>query len=158
MRRYEHGGDIYGDAKIRLDFSVNTNPLGMPEAARRALFDAADALERYPDPQCRALRQALSQKYGLAPEAVLCGNGAADMIFRLCACLKPKRALALAPTFSEYERPVKLFGGKMIEYRLREGNGFALTQEILSALTPGIELFFLCNPAHQGRPSQQNDT
>lgn len=27
---YEHGGDIYRN-KVRLDFSVNTNPLGMSE-------------------------------------------------------------------------------------------------------------------------------
>lgn len=146
MLRYEHGGDIYGNAEIRLDFSVNVNPLGMPEAARRALFASVDAMERYPDPQCRALRQALAEKYGIAPEAILCGNGAADMIFRVCACLKPKKALTLAPTFSEYERPVKLFGGEMAEYRLKEANGFALTHDILEALTPDVELFFLCNP------------
>lgn len=146
MLRYEHGGDIYTNAEIRLDFSINVNPLGMPEAARRALFATADALTRYPDPQCRALRQALAEKYGIAPEAILCGNGAADMIFRVCACLKPKKALILAPTFSEYERPVKLFGGEMVEYRLNEADGFALTDDILEALTPDVELFFLCNP------------
>ncbi len=146
MLRYEHGGDIYTNAEIHLDFSVNVNPLGMPEAARRALFAAADALIRYPDPQCRALRKALAEKYGIAPEAILCGNGAADMIFRVCACLKPKKALTLAPTFSEYERPVKLFGGEMAEYRLKEADGFALTDDILEAPTPDAELFFLCNP------------
>ncbi len=146
MLRYEHGGDIYANAGIRLDFSVNTNPLGMPEAARRALFDATDALARYPDPQCRALRQALAKKHGVAPDMFLCGNGAADMIFRVCACLKPKKVLTLAPTFSEYERPVKLFGGEMLEYRLKETEGFALTEDILGALTTDIELLFLCNP------------
>lgn len=146
MRRYEHGGDIYTNPEIRLDFSVNVNPLGMPEAAKRALFAAAEDFSRYPDPQCRALRRVLANKQGIAPEAILCGNGAADMIFRLCACLKPKKALTLAPTFSEYERPVKLFGGEMTEYRLKEENGFALTDGILSALMPDVELFFLCNP------------
>lgn len=32
---YLHGGDIYTDNKIRLDFSVNTNPFGMPEAVKK---------------------------------------------------------------------------------------------------------------------------
>lgn len=146
MLRYEHGGDIYANAGIRLDFSVNTNPLGMPEAAKRALFDAADALSCYPDPQCRALRQALAQKHGVESGMILCGNGAADMIFRVCACVKAKRALTLAPTFSEYERPVKLFGCEILEYRLKEAEGFALTEDILGALTSDIELLFLCNP------------
>ena len=31
-----HGGDIYRN-QIRLDFSVNTNPLGMPDSVREAL-------------------------------------------------------------------------------------------------------------------------
>ncbi len=146
MQRYEHGGDIYGNAEIRLDFSVNTNPLGMPEAAKRALFKAASSFERYPDPQCRILRQAIAEKHSVAPDRILCGNGAADMIFRVCACLKPQKTLTLAPTFSEYERPVKLFGGEMLEYRLKETDGFALTDGVLEALTPDIELFFLCNP------------
>ena len=146
MLRYEHGGDIYTNAEICLDFSINVNPLGMPESAKQALFAATDAMERYPDPQCRALRRALAEKHGVAPDMILCGNGAADMIFRVCACLKPKKALTLAPTFSEYERPVKLFGGEMAEYHLKEADGFALTDAILEALAPDVELFVLCNP------------
>ena len=146
MLRYEHGGDIYTNTEICLDFSINVNPLAMPEAAKRALFAAVDAFSRYPDPQCRVLCQTLAEKHGVAPDMILCGNGAADMIFRVCACLKPKKALTLAPTFSEYERPVKLFGGEMSEYHLKEADGFALTDAILEALTPDVKLFFLCNP------------
>lgn len=33
---YEHGGDIYRN-KVRLDFSVNTNPLGMSENVKKAI-------------------------------------------------------------------------------------------------------------------------
>lgn len=146
MLRYEHGGNIYENSKVKLDFSVNVNPLGMPEAARRAVVEQLDALTRYPDPCCGALREALARIHGIPSEVILCGNGAAELIFRTCACLKPKRALTLAPTFSEYERPVKLFGGEMLEYRLSEAEGFALTAGIFSVLTPDIELLFLCNP------------
>lgn len=146
MRRYEHGGDFYGDARITHDFSINVSPLGMPDAAKRAVKEQIDAFTRYPDPHCRALRGALAQKHNVPLEQILCGNGAADLIFRTCACLKPSRALILAPTFSEYERPVKLFGGDVREYRLKESEEFQLTDEILSALTPEIDLFFLCNP------------
>lgn len=146
MPRYEHGGDCYANAGISLDFSINVNPLGTPEAAKRAVMAQPDAFARYPDPRCRALRDALARRHGVAPENILCGNGASDLIFRMCACLQPRRALTLAPTFSEYERPAKLFGGEVREHRLREADGFAPTGELLSALTRDIELFFLCNP------------
>ena len=35
-----HGGDIYRN-QVRLDFSVNVNPLGMPDGVEAALHDAA---------------------------------------------------------------------------------------------------------------------
>lgn len=32
-----HGGDIYRN-QVKIDFSVNINPLGMPEAVRQELL------------------------------------------------------------------------------------------------------------------------
>ena len=56
----EHGGDIYTNRGIELDFSVNLNPLGPPEQVRSALRDMLDLLACYPDPLCRELRRALA--------------------------------------------------------------------------------------------------
>lgn len=146
MRRYDHGGDICGNANVTLDFSVNTHPLGMPEGVKRALAGRMADWERYPDPHCRALTAALAAYHGVEKNWVLCGNGATDLIFRICASLRPRRALALSPTFSEYERSVSLFGGKTLEVPLSEQDGFALTERILDALSPDMDMLFLCNP------------
>lgn len=146
MRPYEHGGDIWGNPGITLDFSINTHPLGMPQAAKDAVMEQLDTFWRYPDPQCRELRRALAVRHQLDADNILCGNGAADLIFRICACLKPKNALILAPTFSEYRRPVELFGGQVSEFLLREEKGFALDEGILSSLTPDTDIIFLCIP------------
>ena len=146
MRPYEHGGDIYGDRKIRLDFSVNTNPLGMPEAVSQAIGSGGEEDGRYPDPHCRRLRAALAERYGVAADQILCGNGASDLILRLCACLRPRVALTPAPTFSEYGRSAALYGAELQTYPLRREGGFLLDRGFLSALTPDVELVFLCNP------------
>lgn len=146
MLRYEHGGDVFGKTPVSLDFSVNVNPLGMPEEAKRALVADIDAFVRYPDCECRALRAALASRLGLDEENILCGNGASDLILRVCAALKPGCALTLAPAFSEYERSARLFGASILEYPLAEGDGFQLTEGFLSALTPKVGLLFLCNP------------
>lgn len=146
MLRYEHGGDIYGDDGILLDFSVNTNPLGMPESVKRAIISHIPEYAGYPDPSCRALRAALTARNGLESSKVLCGNGAAELIFALCAGVRPRRAVTLAPTFSEYERATALFGGRVCEHRLSESGGFALTESILEKLTPETDILFLCNP------------
>ena len=60
---YTHGGDIYGDAAVELDFSVNTNRLGMPQAVRDAVIASAAAWEQYPDALCRKLRRAAAAFY-----------------------------------------------------------------------------------------------
>jgi threonine-phosphate decarboxylase len=169
-----HGGDIYGFEGLssgapggapggastgagvgdQLDYSVNTNPLAMPptvpEVLRRCI--ETGAAERYPDPQCRAVRAALSRLEGVPAEQILCGNGAADLIFRLCLAKKPRRALVCAPTFSEYENAVRLSGGAVVYHVLREDAGFSLGEAFLAALdsraalTGGVDMAFLCNP------------
>ncbi len=146
MQRYEHGGDIYGESGIRLDFSVSTNPLGLPTAVKEALASHIPDYAHYPDPSCRALRWALAARQGLSPDMVLCGNGASELILALCASLRPRAMLTLAPTFSEYERAALLFGNAMRQHILRPETGFALTEQILATLTPGTGLLFLCNP------------
>ena len=60
---YTHGGDIYGDAAVEIDFSVNTNRLGMPQAVRDAVMASAAAWEQYPDALCRKLRRAAAAFY-----------------------------------------------------------------------------------------------
>lgn len=145
MRRYDHGGDIYTN-NVRLDFSVNTNPLGMPDAVKRELSTRMDEFALYPDADCARLTRAIAARHGVDKANVLCGNGAADLIFRVCAYLKPKRAVTLAPSFSEYERPAKLFGAKIVEHGLIAGNSFALDESILNSITPDTDIVFLCNP------------
>jgi len=150
MTQYRHGGDIetekaYYSGEL-LDFSANINPLGMPSAVIRAAQDAILDAEQYPDPLCRKLRLAIARKEGLLPGHVLCGNGAADLIYRLALALQPKRGMVLAPTFSEYEEALKMTGCQVVHHRLSAANDFDLTEEILGHLTEDLDLLWLCNP------------
>ena len=78
-------------------FSANVSPLGLPKGVADAITAALPQADRYPDPLCRTLRAALSEAEGLPAEQILCGNGAADLIFRLALAVKPRRALVTAP-------------------------------------------------------------
>lgn len=148
-----HGGDR-GGRNIKLDFSVNTNPLGPPEAVRRAVVESADLLDQYPDPHCRALVKALSAHEGVAQRHILCGSGAAELIYAYCAAAKPRRALELAPTFSEYASALEAAGCPVERWRLRAEDGFALKEDFLAQLAAGDwDAVFLCNPNNPtGRP------
>ena len=82
-----HGGDYIGYreryGRDAVDFSANVSPLGVPQAVVRAICDAAAQADRYPDPLCRELCAAIAHTENLPADWVLCGNGAADLIFRL---------------------------------------------------------------------------
>lgn len=144
-----HGGDLttyrenYPSTPI-LDFSANLNPYGLPEGIRRALAECADDCIHYPDPQCRALRSALAEFEQTPAEWILCGNGAADLIYRIAYALRPQEALIPAPTFVEYERALSAAGCTAKYHQLAESGGFALDASILPHIGPGI--VFLCNP------------
>ena len=120
-----HGGDWAGyrarfghDA---LDFSANVSPLGLPQGVADAIVAALPTADRYPDPLCRELRTALSRAEQLPEPWILCGNGAADLIYRLVWALKPRRALLAA-------------------------DDFAVTEAFVQAVNQSIGLVFLCQP------------
>lgn len=146
QRENVHGGDLYGRA-VKLDFSANTNPLGTPEAVRRAVIDSAGRLNQYPDPCCRALVSALADFEQVPEENILCGCGAAELIFSYCAAARPRRALELAPTFSEYSAALEAAGCRVERYALSREDGFALGPDFLEFLRGGSwDALFLCNP------------
>lgn len=144
MMKVTHGGDIYS-RDVKWDFSANINPLGMPPGVRQALIDGIDRFERYPDIRCAALKQAIAAHENIVPEKIVCGNGAADLIYRAVQVIQPKQALIMAPTFSEYERALRSVGCEVSHYFLSAENGFAATKEILRQI-PGKDMVILCHP------------
>ena len=143
-----HGGDWaayeleYG--QMPLDFSASLSPLGMPGRVYQAAVDAMRDAGRYPDPSCRRLHAALSERHGVDRAQIVCGAGAADLIDRLARVLQPKRALIPAPTFSEYERALLSVGCEVERFPLP--GDFHLQEEFVGAITPETDAVFLCNP------------
>lgn len=146
-----HGGDLesYYEAFGRnnvLDFSANISPFGMPDAIRQCIVEQVDSVEHYPDPFCRRLTKALGEEMSLPASYFLCGNGAADLIYRFVFALKPQKALLLAPTFSEYQESLSCISCEIDYYYLKKEEKFQLNDSVLDRLTEDIDVFFLCHP------------
>lgn len=141
-----HGGNIYKFDHRVYDFSANLNPLGMPDQIKRALMDNIDSYESYPDPWNRELTAALARHHGVPPELICCGNGAADIIFRAVLALRPREALIVSPTFSEYQQALETAGCRVEHFLLREEKGFRLGADVLDAIDDRYDMMFLCNP------------
>ena len=144
-RMHKHGGDIYTHKNV-LDFSANMNFRGMPEQVKQAAKKAIDDCGNYPDPDCRQLREAIAVREQVSAEHVICGNGAADLIFTLVRAKRPKRALLPAPTFYEYEQALESAGCKTDRYYMQAEKGFQPEEDFIEHITPQTDLVFICNP------------
>ena len=159
-----HGGDVFTlaeklgkeDREI-IDFSVNINPLGLSQKVKEALIDQIDLAVAYPDPLCRKLVTALGNVHKLPEASILCGNGAADLIFRLAHVCKPKKALILAPTFAEYEIALKGVGCIVQYYTLEEETDYQIGEDFFDLLTEELDMIWLCNPNNPTGQLTQKD-
>lgn len=142
---FEHGGDIYNN-DILYDFSANLNPLGMPKSVTNVLKNSIDKWDKYPDPYCRKLTEKIGLHENFSAENIVCGNGAADLIYRIIQAFKPPKSVICAPSFSEYEKALNEFGSKITVYRLLEKNNFILDSGIIELLTENIDMLILCSP------------
>ncbi|MCD1147449.1 aminotransferase class I/II-fold pyridoxal phosphate-dependent enzyme [Peptoniphilus sp. KCTC 25270] len=141
-----HGGDVY-QGKITLDFSANTNPFGTPKKVKEAMINAMDEIYQYPDPYCRELVKAIAEWEGIPKDYVLVGNGAADLIYSYCESLSPKKALELAPTFSEYHLALEKNNCEVERFFLKKEKNFLVDRSFVSYLEDSdAEVVFLCNP------------
>lgn len=145
-----HGGDWAGFENeygmLPLDFSANISPLGLPESVRKAAEEALRTADRYPDPLCRKLRKALSEVHGVPEEQVVCGNGASDLIYRICRVLQPEKAAVLTPGFAEYERALRAAGCRAAPIPLLSADNFQVNESTVRLIPKSCELLFLCNP------------
>lgn len=146
---YQHGGDIYTNC-VTMDYSANINPLGLPRGVKEALYQAVEDCSCYPDSSSLRLRQELAGFHNISAEKIICGNGAADLIFQIVQALKPTDALLLAPSFLEYERALRAVSCRITYYDLRKQQGFCLREKELEDWMEkkgtSFQMVFLCNP------------
>ena len=140
-----HGGDIYRNS-VKIDFSINVNPLGMPKSVERALHEAVDSCNKYPDIEAEKLKQAVGKILSVAEEKLLFGNGASELFMAIVHGIKPKKTLCLVPSFYGYEYAAKAAEGEILYYETKEANNFCLQEDFFSMLTEEINLLFLANP------------
>lgn len=145
MEKHIHGGDVYHHQGC-IDFSANCNPLGTPRKVKEAIIESLDHINDYPQVGCFPLKKAIAEYEHTDFSQVICGNGAAEVIFTLCRAVSPKKALVPAPTFAEYQQALYSVGCQVEFFYLDEKKQFRLDEDFISALTPDLDIIFLCNP------------
>lgn len=130
---------------IKLD--ANENPYGVPTCVRQALADLRYA-HIYPDPESRALRQALARSTGLPADVLLAGAGADELIdLTMRLFLSPGDAIInCPPTFGMYSFDADVNGARVISIPRRADFGLDIEaiEEAVARHHP--KLIFIASP------------
>jgi threonine-phosphate decarboxylase len=149
-----HGGDVDACAPIAgvapgqiLDFSASINPLGPPPSVRKAFIESYNEISRYPDPYGEKLKHALGGRHGVSPAEVLLGNGSTQLIYLICAALRPRTALVVGPAFSEYANALALTDARVGQFSLPPTDGFRFSlPRFMAAWEKDCDIVFLATP------------
>jgi threonine-phosphate decarboxylase len=153
---YFHGGNVWEvSEKYKIpvdqiiDFSISTNPLGVPEKAVESIRQHLNLIHHYPDPDHEWLLEALAESVGVAPDNVVVGNGSTELIYLFNEVFLEDgyEAVIPVPTFSEYKAAIERFGGNMTLIKCDSANNFKLNlEELKKSVTKKTRIIFLCNP------------
>ena len=140
QKEHFHGSDLEKIEKIYhikkediISFAANVNPLGVSPLLKRTLADKIDVITSYPDREYTSLRQSIAGYCCCDADDILVGNGCTELISLFIQITAPKKTLLLGPTYSEYERDLKLEGSeinKAKEILTNEGIIIMYTNEI----------------------------
>jgi histidinol-phosphate aminotransferase len=121
------------------------------EAPWRPAGDTTTAgLNRYPEPQPRALIERLGELYGVPASSVLATHGSdegIDLLSRIYLRAGADAILQCTPTFGMYQVAARIQGAGVVEIPLDPARGWALDPgRLLAAWSPHIKLVYLCSP------------
>lgn len=120
------------------------------ESPWRASGDYSHAgLNRYPEPQPRALIERLATLYSVSPDHLLVGRGsdeAIDLLVRAFCRAGQDAVLICPPTFGMYSAAAGIQGARVVSVPLT-AETFALDEAaVLDRCAPEVKLVFLCSP------------
>lgn len=153
ISKFSHGGNLWQviekyripPEKI-LDFSANINPWGDLLGVVDAIKENIESIFHYPDPDCRELTFKLSKLLKVEQERIIVGNGSTEIIYLIMMATHPKLVVIPVPTFTEYERALKLTGGRAKLLPLKEEQNFTLNPDELIKKAKKAQMIIICNP------------
>jgi len=135
-------------SSARMEAQGGTVLLNANESSRPPNVPGGEGLNRYPDPQPRALVEALAELYDSPADRLLVTRGsdeAIDLLVR-AFCRAGQDAVVISPpTFGMYAVCARIQGATVIESPLEDG-GRLDPDALLAAVTPETRLVFVCTP------------
>lgn len=133
---------------IRLDGNESPFPLSDELRAEIVRIVQDVPLNRYPDPNCGWLRNALSERTGTDADCMVFGNGSDELIQILIEvfCGESGTVLVPAPTFSMYALTAETLGKKVVTEDLDAGFDINPEAMLEAARAHNPDVIFLASP------------
>ena len=149
---YEPGTSL-DDARARAEtpdaikLASNESPFPPHPAVIDAIAGAATGINRYPDPDARALRRAIADHHETEPGRIAVSNGSCEILLAaaLALCEPGDEILFAWPSFSIYPDLAPLSGAREIRVDLTAGYVHDL-DAMLEEVTAATQLLIVCNP------------
>ena len=124
----------------------NENPLGISPKAQMAIDEAIADIARYPDGNSFALRNVVAQKFKVAPNQIVFGNGSNDILELTARAFLQAgdEAIYSQHAFAVYPLVTQAVGATGVVIPAKDF-GHDL-DEFLRAITPKTKLIFIANP------------
>jgi histidinol-phosphate aminotransferase len=143
---YVGGESAVQGAKRVIKLSSNESALGPSPAATAAYADLSAKLHRYPDGDCRELREAIAETFALDAAKIVCGAGSDEIISLICKAYAGPgdEVLYSQHGFLMYPISAKAAGATPVTAPERD-----LTTDVdamLAAVTDKTRICFVANP------------
>lgn len=125
----------------------NENPLGPSPKGVAAISERLAELNRYPDADTAALKEAISGKLDVSKQQVIVTNGADELITLISEAFLDEgdEIVVPSPSFSEYDFGADLMGATVVPVPFDEGFQFNV-QKMVDAITDKTKLLYICSP------------
>lgn len=136
--------------KGNIRLNGNESPIGISEDKALDLLYSLKNIElnRYPDSDGDALREAYSKYVEVKKENIIIGNGSDEMINLVISknISKGDKLLTVNPDFSMYDFYTNLNEGEVIKYKYEIDDGFNIDEFIRLGIERDVKLIIFSNP------------
>ena len=142
---------IGGESRAKSDqrvikLSSNEGALGPSPKAMEAVRQMAGEIHRYPDGDCRELREALATRENIPAEQIICGSGSDEIISLLCQSYAGPGDEIIYTDHGFLMYPISAKANGAVPVSVPETDLKADVDEILKGVTDKTKIVFLANP------------
>lgn len=138
--------DLYKPEKIA-KLASNENRLGCSPKVKKAIDEAFNQIQDYPDPIARKLRSAIAERNGVKPENVLLASGSESIISILCKTffLNKENAITAEATFVGFFVQTGVRGVHLKKIPVTADYKFDL-KAMVNAIDENTKMVYVANP------------